>query len=202
MPRMRGSLNSLLCNSTVKVAPSQRVFWAQLAGMSILALHEMGILHRDIKSHNFLYDGGSSAFPYSPLTLFCLNPSTCPFVLLHTFVSPFPAGVDPSTCLHALAHNLFPVCLLVYSIQALSSHFTSSVLQRFAIYVLSATKMNTERHTAVLSFVFLLVKQHMSCIPTQGFSMHTRPTRQSLNPILPCALSFDFLGFCLLSERI
>ena len=67
MPRMQGSLQELLCPSSSGrsgskefVTPdcSQRVLFAHLAGMSVMALHEMGICHRDIKAHNFLYDGG------------------------------------------------------------------------------------------------------------------------------------------------
>mgnify|MGYP002393408374 CR=1 FL=1 len=61
VPRMKGSLDSLLQSSESSCAPdpSQRVLFAHLSAMSVMALHEMGICHQDIKSHNFLYDGGT-----------------------------------------------------------------------------------------------------------------------------------------------
>ena len=56
MPRMRGSLQELVLVPDGP-DPSQRVLFAHLCGMSVMALHEMGVCHQDIKSHNFLYDG-------------------------------------------------------------------------------------------------------------------------------------------------
>ena len=52
---MKGSLNQLLEESLWDAG--QRVYVAQLSAMSIMALHELGIVHRDVKSHNFLFDG-------------------------------------------------------------------------------------------------------------------------------------------------
>ena len=58
---MKGSLNQLLEESLWDAG--QRVYVAQLSAMSIMALHELGIVHRDVKSHNFLFDGGVELLP-------------------------------------------------------------------------------------------------------------------------------------------
>ena len=61
MPRMTGPLDELVLSplSSPVLDPSLRVLFAHLCAMSVMALHEMGVCHRDIKSHNFLYDGGT-----------------------------------------------------------------------------------------------------------------------------------------------
>ena len=77
MPRMRGSLQELVLVPDGP-DPSQRVLFAHLCGMSVMALHEMGVCHQDIKSHNFLYDGGCDTLDQCV----CVNSVLTPGVLL------------------------------------------------------------------------------------------------------------------------
>lgn len=58
MPWMSHSLADALRSDRLSSDVSVRLYWAYCCSMGILALHTAKVVHRDIKSLNFLLDQG------------------------------------------------------------------------------------------------------------------------------------------------